>query len=206
MVHCVCGAQRWEHGGAWCKTIGSLTRRYPPMRSKALSALFVTLCVAGCVRSDLAPGVSPERIKGVQPGMTTDAVIGMLGLPLSVNAALHVHQGYCLGLSRPTDRSVSHAAEIHLFLDSIFNAPPCCSARRREQEEGQFTLNYARMVEEDGISPMLWVHFDKTGHVVEVYARLNSRVALRDDVGIYHMNAKSPTYCNDDLLHKYFLQ
>lgn len=166
--------------------------------------VFVALAVAGCVRSDLAPGVSPERIKRVQLGMTTDAVVGTLGLPLSVNAALHVHQGHCLGLSRPTDRSVSHATEIHVFLDSIFNAPPCCSARRREQEEGRFSLNYARMVDKDGISPMLWVHFDKTGHVVEVYARLNSRVAFRDDVGIYHLNAKRPVQCDHELLDKYF--
>lgn len=167
-------------------------------------AWFLVFALSACVRSDVAPGVSPAGILSVELGMSREEVIGILGLPLAVNAGLNVHEGNCEGLRRPTAREVSTAEQITTHLDSIFSAAPCCEAIRRQQQEGRYTFDYSRMVEADGVSPMLWVHFDGNDRVREVYAKLNSRNALQDDKGIYMRNARGTYLMDKDLLEKYF--
>ncbi len=167
-------------------------------------AWFLLLAMAACVRSDVAPGVSPARILSIELGMSKEEVIGILGLPLAVSARLNVHQGNCAGLLRPTERDVTNAEQITSFLDSIFSATPCCEAIRRQQEERLYTINYSRMVEADGVSPMLWVHFDAHDRVREVYVKLNSRNPLQEDKGIYMRNARGTYLMDEELLEKYF--
>ena len=189
-----------------CRAIARIGQRSPPMCIKQVVAWFLLLVVLGCVRSDVAPGVSPAGIRSIELGMSKDEVVGILGPPLSVSAWLGVHKGDCVGLGRPTDRGVTSTTQITMFLDSIFSATPCCEALRHQQEEGRYTLVYSRMVDENGVSPMLWVHFDGLGQVREVFAKLNSRVPFRDDKGIYMRNARGTYLMDEDLLHEYFTQ
>jgi len=171
----------------------------------------------GCVRSDLAPGVNPAAIRSIQLGMDLESVIDILGVPLSVSAVYGSHNGGCRSRPELLERDVSSGSQLRLWLDSLFKSPPCCEGNKGERVRKHFTLLYSRMVDEDGVSPMLWVHF-QNDRVREVFAKLNSRTVLRDDIYIYSLSTyRKPTPdghhatvllhdCKKDLLHKYFSQ
>lgn len=190
-------------------------RRYRPMRHPYILVLLVALC-SGCVRTDLAPGVNPGSIKAVQLGMGADEVVTKLGLPLSVRALHCVHSGNCRTKNSCPERQVSRKEDITSFLDSVFTTEPCCDANRREREKPTFSFTYSRMVDKDGISPMLWIRFNAQSQVREVFAKLCSHVAFRDDIQIYllawehsRLNALIDSTawrrdCDEDLLEEYF--
>ena len=171
----------------------------------------------GCVRSDLAPGVNPAAIRSIQLGMDLESVIDILGVPLSVSAVYGSHNGGCRSRPELLERDVSSGSQLRLWLDSLFKSPLCCEGNKGERVRKHFTLLYSRMVEADGVSPMLWVHFEH-GRVRGVSAALNSHTPFRDDQGIYllntyhkrmrdgHQTALTTYHCKEELLQRYFSQ
>lgn len=173
------------------------------MGIRSIFALSFMLAIAGCVRTDLAPGVNPDAIRAIQLGMTMDEVIGKLGMPLSIGVRLGTHDGRCRGPWKPLDHDVSNEAQIRAFLDSAFNTRPCCETMRREQQERRFNLTYSRLVGHHG--PMLWVHFNGLGRVTEVFAKLYSHT-FPDEHGLYLLNTRGPNRYPEGLLEEYFSQ
>lgn len=171
----------------------------------------------GCVHSDLAPGVSPAAIRSIQLGMDLEAVIDILGVPLSVSAVYGAHSKGCRSRPERLERDVSSGSQLRLWLDSLFKSPPCCEGNKGDRVWKHFTLLYSRMVDEDGVSPMLWVHFEHD-RVRVVSAALNSHTPFRDDQGIYllntyhkrmrdgHHTAMTSYHCKEELLQRYFSQ
>ncbi len=171
----------------------------------------------GCVQSDLAPGVSPAAIRSIRLGMDLEAVIDTLGVPLSVSAVHGAHSGGCPSRPERLERDVSSRSQLRLWLDSLFKSPPCCEGNKVERVRKHFTLLYSRMVDEGGISPMLWVHFEHD-RVRVVSAALNSHTPFRDDQGIYLLSTyhrpmpdgQDKTVrsyvCKEGLLQRYFSQ
>jgi hypothetical protein len=168
----------------------------------------------GCVRSDLAPGVSPAAIQSIQLGMDLEAVIDALGLPLSVYAVQPVHTSGCRTRSLLLERDVTDEAQLRLWLVSMYNAAPCCEVNRRDRVGKTFSLVYSG-VDQLGVSPMLRVHFEHD-RVRSVGAALSSFSPFRDEQGVYLLNTFQKRthdghhttvvqrYCKEDLLHKFF--
>lgn len=171
----------------------------------------------GYVRSDLAPGVNPAAIRAIQLGMDLEAVIDILGVPLSVYAVHGAHTSGCRTRSSLLERDVTNESQLRLWLGSIYNSAPCCEANRRDRVGKAFALVYSRMVDEHGVSPMLWVHFEHD-RVRAVAAALNSHSPFRDEQGIYllntyhkrmrdgHQTAMTTYHCKEELLQRYFSQ
>jgi energy-converting hydrogenase A subunit M len=188
------------------------------MRSWPTLGLFAAVALVGCVRSDIAPGVNPKTIKAVRLGMALEEVLDTLGLPYSVQALHGIHDGACRTKSRHLDRAITNEQEIRWLVDSTYRTKICCEGNRRDKETRRFGLAFSRMVDEQGISPMLWVHFDEKARVREVYARLNSHMAWRDDELIYLLKLDEARYqadgtikaemehCDEGKLRKYFSQ
>lgn len=210
-----------EQGVRSGRTLGRVAAITPSAhRSSAVRYWpFFLLTVLGCgfVQSDLAPGVSPGAIRAIRLGMDLETVIDTLGVPLSVSAVHGAHSKGCRSRPERLERDVSSGSQLRLWLDSLFKSPPCCESNKGERVRRQVTLLYSRMVEEDGVSPMLWVHFE-LDRVRAVAAALNSHSPFRDDQGIYLLSnyrRQMPDgdektvrsfHCEEDLLQEYFSQ
>lgn len=199
------------------QTIQPPIRRSATVRTMPITIL-VSILLSSCVHSDLAPGVSPEAIRSLRLGMTMDDVWATIGAPYSVQAHLGIHQGNCSVRSNSLDREVSNESEVIWLVDSTFRSKVCCQGNRRQKSERRFSLVYSRMVSDHGISPMLWLHFNVDGLLCSIGASVNSRVAWRDDEGVYLQRLDDERYeadgtivakyahCDDELLEKYFRQ
>lgn len=170
-------------------------------------ALLIAVLATGCVRSDLAPGVSPSAIKAVRLGMNVDEVINTLGVPHSLLHLHGTHSGNCRAKTgRSQVQTVTSGAQIRALLHRTYRATPCCAGNQRDLDEGRFVLIYSRMVQGIGDSPMLYVHFKDGAYVRAVGACISSTIPGRDEVGVYSLNEHAPLLCKEELLRKYFSQ
>lgn len=170
-------------------------------------ALLIAVLAAGCVQSDLAPGVSPSAIKAVRLGMNVDEVINTLGVPHSLLQLHGTHSRTCrTNADRSMDQVVTSRAQIRALLQSTYSATPCCAGNQRDLDEGRFILVYSSMFLGIGDSPMLYVHFKDGAYVQAVGACISSTIPGRDEVGVYLLNEVAPLFCKEELLQKYFSQ
>jgi hypothetical protein len=171
------------------------------------SALLIAVLAAGCVQSDLAPGVSPSAIKAVRLGMNLDEVINTLGVPHSLLQLHGTHSGTCRAKTGPSQvQTVTSKAQIRALLHSTYSATPCCAGNQQDLDEGRFVLIYSRMVQGISDSHMLYVHFKDGAYVQVVAASINSTIPGREEVGVYTLNEHAPLFCKEELLRKYFSQ
>lgn len=170
-------------------------------------ALWIAVLAAGCVHSDLAPGVSPSAIKAVRLGMNLDEVINTLGVPHTLLHLHGTHSGTCRTNAGPSQpQTVTSRAQIRALLHRTYSATPCCAGNQRDLDEGRFVLIYSRMIQGIGDSPMLYVHFKEVAYVQAVGACITSTIPGRDEVGVYLLNEHAPLWCKEELLQKYFSQ
>lgn len=175
------------------------------MGSWQKGALLIAVLAAGCVQSDLAPGVSPSAIKAVRLGMNVDEVINTLGVPYSIVELHCAHSSTCRTKVPCRDRAVTSGNQLRALLDSADTATPCFAAIQQALSEGHFVLIYSRMVQEYGINPMLYVFFHERTQVRAVTASIKSRIPGRDEPKVYSLNGHG-LFCKEELLQMYFSQ
>ncbi len=175
-----------------------------------LSILVLSTIGSDCIRTDHAPGVNPAAIKSIELGMNLETVIDKLGIPYSMGALHSIHSNGSTTVPSRWEQDVTVASQIRPWLDKVFTTAPCCAGNAGDRVNNHFVLVYSRMVEEYGVSPMLWVHFEND-RVCEVFAKINSRNSdCIDDIGVYLLNRNHPSVQladdQEQLLKKYFSQ
>ncbi|WP_276134397.1 hypothetical protein [Polluticoccus soli] len=137
-----------------------------------LLMLNIVLALPLITCSDVAPGVSADRIKKVNLGMKLEEVLALLGPPYNYEIAHQMHMMSCRNPARGYyDVKPGEAKNICRKLERIFaDTAFCCEGYRNDLNESGFTLEYTRPVEFYAY-PMLWVHFDHQFRVRSVFAK-----------------------------------
>jgi hypothetical protein len=147
---------------------------------------------------DVAPGVTTAGIETIRPGMSSAQVVALLGRPYYIDSykgsGTHDVDGNCRTNDGLYRAAVDDTLDIAGFLEraTADSAVHSCDIGDFRAHDRNTTFTYSRPPAWAGRYPMLWVHFDSTAQVREVFAKqYTSCFFLEDDAVIYSMNTTS---------------
>ena len=162
----------------------------------AILSLVIFLCFVfryPVYKSNIANGITGDKIKEIKIGMTLEQVISILGKPYEIVNLNGQHDFSCknpMFLKKIVDKNTNI---IHI-VDSIFNGTCyCCDDYREDiQRIGKkVTLIYAKKYSTLATLfiyyPMLWVHLDSNYRVNHVFAK---RYEFFDSICIYSLSGR----------------
>jgi len=126
------------------------------------------------LKSNLADGVTADKIKLIVPGMKVEQVLSILGRPLNIDALRGTHNNNCHNpIGRPNFK-VNSNTDIKKEIEIMFNPKRiCCDGLKEDLDSSirDFTFTYSekKLV---WTYPMLSVHFDGHNEVSSVYASI----------------------------------
>ncbi|MFI5141298.1 MAG: hypothetical protein ACHQII_02980 [Bacteroidia bacterium] len=126
-------------------------------------------------KSNVAKGVTAEKIKLVKPGMTIDQVIKILGKPLRLEALRGTHNGNCQKPINRPDIEINNGTDIKQEVENIFHPKQiCCDGYKDDLDSANqiFTFVYSYKKHFSSNYPMLWVHFDCRNQVNSIYVNM----------------------------------
>jgi len=141
-------------------------------------------------RSNIANGITGDKIKEIKMDMTFEEVISILGKPYEVNYSVGHHSLTCKNPKLESEISVNKNTDIIHIVDSIYNDTNYCCDGYEEAKlrfGKRITLIYTKPVQLSKYYPMLWVHLDSNYRVRNVFAK---RHEFMDDICIYSLSWK----------------
>jgi hypothetical protein len=159
-----------------------------------ISIIGIILCFVLAInilgyRSDIANGVTGDKIKEIQMGMTLEEVISILGKPYEIESLAGLHDFNCKNPKPRLEMSIDENTDIIRIVDNIYNdGNYCCEGNEEDIQRGKrVTLTYTKPVLFSKYYPMLWVHLDSNYRVWNVFAK---RYEFMDDVCLYSLSWK----------------
>lgn len=144
-------------------------------------------------RADVAHQPSGAQIRQIEPGMSLEQVISILGRPYEIAALNGLHNSNCTAPSPRWELTPDHINNIRSFFDSAFADPhACCSGNREDKRHKGLTLVYTRPVFAWRY-PMLWVHLDSNYLVESIYARAYNSLLGKDETSFYNVYEQPDT-------------
>lgn len=181
----------------------------------AVAGSFLWFCVSFSLstelffRRDVAGKVTAERIRRVRLGQSAAQVVQILGQPYDMKSlkGRGIHTIGCQNTGEADYRAtVSDTLDVAAWTRRVSadTAVHNCHANSPLAYDRRTTFTYTRPVRLAGRYPMLWVHFDSSAHVSEVYAKVYKPYSLLDEDVIYSLSAPSAWNSNVDELGSAF--
>lgn len=137
-------------------------------------------------RSNIAAGVTGDKIKQVKPGMSMEEVVSILGNPYGLESMAGLHTFQCQHPKPSLQIAVTKSLDIRKAVDDFYNDTIyCCPGNREDKQTKEITLIYTKPVEFSMHYPMLWIHLDSSFRVYGVYAKRYDGFLGLDDPCIY---------------------
>ena len=159
-----------------------------------LIILSVVVCISCMDKSDIANGVTGDKIKEIEMGMRLEQVISILGKPYEIDCADRMHNNTCENPRVELNISLNKNTDIIHLVDSIYNDTNyCCDAYKESKTRfgKEVTLTYTKrpaLLRGLVIYTMLWVHLDSNYCVSSIYAR---RYEGLEGVSIYPLSRET---------------
>ena len=159
-------------------------------------------------RSNIANGITGDKIKKIQIGMPFEQVISILGRPYEIKSLAGLHDFSCKNPKPRLEMNVIESTDIISIVDSIYNDTNyCCDGNEEDVLRGKevaltYTKKYTSPIRFFIYYPMLWVHLDSNYCVRSVYAK---RYDWFDSICIYSLlSADGIGFINEELFNKCF--
>jgi hypothetical protein len=150
--------------------------------------LIIVVNILG-TRSDIVPGLTGAKIKEVEPGMTLEQVISILGRPYKIGASAGLHNLECKNPSPLLDIDINNTIDIKSVVDNFYgDTNYCCEGNKEDMQNKEVLLTYSRAVRLSKHYPMLWVHLDSNFLVNSVFAKRYDGFLGFDDPAIYGLS------------------
>ena len=186
------------------------------IRVLTLIILSVVVCISCMDKSNIANGITGDKIKEIKTGMTLEDVVSILGMPYEIDCADRMHNVTCKNPRIEREISVNENTDIIHIVDGIYNDTNyCCDAYKESMQRvgKEVTLTYTKspaLLRGFVIYTMLWVHLDSNYCVRSVYAK---RYEGPEGFCIYSSSKKSDetilegkqeAFINEELFNKCF--
>jgi len=146
-------------------------------------------------RSNVANGITGDKIKEIEMGMPLEQIIFILGKPFEIENFDGQHDFSCKN-PKFLEMKVNKNTDIIYTVDCFFNETSCCEAYKEDKQiwGKRVTLTYTKrpcfLKSLFTSYPMLWVHLDSNYCVQNVYAK---QYDFMDDICIYSLSWKTDT-------------